>query len=125
MPTPALNRRSFIKTSVLATAGLALSARSWSQDVGANGDVRVAVVGLNGRGKNHLESLSRVKGARVVALCDADSAVLARAAAAVGGGVQTFGDLRELLASPDVDAITIAMPNHWHSLAGIWATREV
>jgi predicted dehydrogenase len=121
MPSPTLSRRTFLKTTALATAGVALSARSWSQVVGANGDVRVAVVGLNGRGKSHLESLSKAKGARVVALCDADSAILARTAAAVGGGVQTFGDLRELLASPDVDAITIAMPNHWHSLAGIWA----
>jgi predicted dehydrogenase len=121
MQTPTLNRRSFLKTSALATAGLALSARSWSQVVGANGDVRVAVVGLNGRGKNHLESLAKAKGARVVALCDADSAVLARAAASVGGGVKTYGDIRELLASSEVDAITIAMPNHWHSLAGIWA----
>jgi predicted dehydrogenase len=121
MPTPAISRRSFIKTSAAAAAGVALSARSWSQVVGANGDVRVAVVGLHGRGKDHLRSLSLVSGARVVALCDADSAVLGHAAAAVGGGVKTYGDIRELLESPEVDAITIAMPNHWHALAGIWA----
>jgi predicted dehydrogenase len=121
MPIPPLSRRSFIKTSAAAAASLALSARSWSQVAGANGDVRVAVIGLNGRGKDHLRTLSKVSGARVVALCDADSAVLARAAAALGGGVQTYGDIRELLASPGVDAVTVAMPNHWHALAGIWA----
>src|SRR5271170_7094463 len=98
MPIPALSRRSFIRTSAAAAAGLALSPRSWSQVVGANSDVRVAVIGLHGRGKDHLRTLSRVTGARVVALCDADSAVLARAAAAVGGGVQTYGDIRELFA---------------------------
>ena len=119
LPTP--SRRSFLKTSALATAGLALAARSWSRVAGANGDVRVAVVGLHGRGKSHLQSLSGIKGVRVVALCDADSAVLRGAAAALGGGLATYRDLRELLASSDVDAITVATPNHWHSLAGIWA----
>jgi predicted dehydrogenase len=116
-----MNRRSFIRNSAMAAAGLALSARSWSQVAGANGDVRVAVIGLHGRGKDHLRTLSKASGARVVALCDADSAVLGQAAAAVGGGVRTFGDIRELLAWPGVDAITIAMPNHWHALAAIWA----
>ena len=121
MPIPALSRRSFIKTAAAGAAGLVLSARSWSQVAGANGDVRVAVIGLHGRGKDHLRTLSKATGARVVALCDADSAVLGRAAAAVGGGVQTYGDIRELLASQSVDAVTVAMPNHWHALAGIWA----
>lgn len=114
-------RRSFLKTTAAAAAGVAVSARSWSQIAGANGDVRVAVVGLNGRGKNHLESLAKCKGARVVALCDPDSAVLAKARRSVHGEVETFADIRKLLESPDVDAITIATPNHWHSLAGIWA----
>ncbi|HEX2854613.1 MAG TPA: Gfo/Idh/MocA family oxidoreductase [Opitutaceae bacterium] len=114
------SRRTFLKTSALAAAGIVLSARSWSQVAGANGDIRVAVVGLNGRGKNHLKSLSEVKGVRVVALCDADSAVLAKVAATLPGA-KTYTDIRELLASPDIDAITVATPNHWHSLMGIWA----
>ena len=116
-----LSRRSFLKTSALAAAGAALSARSWAQVVGANGDVRVAVVGLNGRGKNHLKSLADLKGVRVVAICDADTTVLAKTAELLGGGVKTYTDIRALLASPDIDAITIATPNHWHSLMGIWA----
>jgi len=116
-----LSRRSFLKTTALAAAGVTLSARSWGQVTGANGDVRVAVVGRNGRGKNHLASLRVLKGVRVVALCDADTAVLEKAATALGGGVRTYTDIRELLASPEIDAITIATPNHWHSLMGIWA----
>jgi len=116
-----LSRRSFLKTSALAAAGVALSARSWAQVAGANGDVRVAVIGLNGRGKNHLASLRALSGVRVVALCDVDATVLAKTAASLGGGVKTYADIRELLASPDIDAITIATPNHWHSLMGIWA----
>ena len=118
---PHLTRRTFLKNTALAGAAVAFSARSWAQVAGANGDVRVAVVGLNGRGKNHLASLAKISGVRVAALCDPDTAVLAQAAKALGGGVKTYVDLRELLASPDIDAITVATPNHWHSLAGIWA----
>ena len=116
-----LSRRTFLRHTALIGASAAFSARSWAQVAGANGDVRVAVVGLNGRGKNHLASLAKVPGVRVAALCDPDSAVLERAAQSLGGGVKTCLDLRELLASPDIDAITIATPNHWHALAGIWA----
>ena len=74
MSTP--SRRTFIKTSLLATAGAALPARAWSQVLGSNDDLRVAVIGLNGRGKNHLTSLAKIAGVRVVAICDADTAVL-------------------------------------------------
>ena len=117
-----LTRRSFLRSSAVATAGFAFTARSWAQVAGANGDIRVAVVGLNGRGRSHLASLAKVPGVRVVALCDADTAVLAKTKAGVNGGdVKTYVDLRELLASPDIDAVTIATPNHLHSLQAIWA----
>jgi len=117
-------RRAFLKTATLATAASMLSPRSWGQVVGANGDVRVAVVGLNGRGRNHLASLKAVSGVRIAAICDVDSAVLERTAAELakeGITPRQFTDVRELLASPDIDAITVATPNHWHSLMGIWA----
>lgn len=119
-----LSRRSFLKTTALGLAGTALSARSWGQVTGANSDVRVAVIGLNGRGKNHLTSLRAVPGVRIVAICDVDTAVLERTAAELSkNGItpEKFTDLRKLFASPNVDAVTIATPNHWHSLAGIWA----
>jgi predicted dehydrogenase len=118
-----LTRRSFL-TSSAAAASLAFSARSWSQVAGANGDIRVAIVGLNGRGRSHLQSLQRVKGVRIVALCDIDSAVLAKAKASLaadGTAVKTYVDLRELVASGEIDAVTIASPNHQHSLQAIWA----
>jgi predicted dehydrogenase len=114
-------RRTFIRNTALIGAAAALSARSWGRVAGANSDVRVAILGLNGRGKNHYESLKQIPGVRVVALCDPDQAVLTRAVNTWGGGMTLYPDIRKLLASPDVDAITIATPNHWHSLAGIWA----
>jgi len=117
-----LTRRAFLRNTALVGAA-ALSARSWAQVAGANGDLRVAVIGLNGRGKNHLGSLAKVAGVRVVAICDADTAVLARTKAAnlVPADVRTYTDIRELLAAKDIDAVTIATPNHWHSLGAIWA----
>jgi hypothetical protein len=68
-------RRKFIKTSAIAGAAV-FSARSWAQVAGANSDIRVAVIGLNGRGRNHVSALNGIKGVRVVALCDPDTAVL-------------------------------------------------
>ena len=121
---PSLSRRSFLKTAAWASAGAALSARSWGQVAGANSDIRVGVVGLNGRGKSHVKGFGQVPGVRVAALCDVDSAVLDKVAAgerAAGRNPQTFGDVRELIASRDIDAITIATPNHWHALIAIWA----
>jgi predicted dehydrogenase len=119
-----LSRRSFLRSSAIATAGATFSARSWAAVAGANGDIRVAIVGLNGRGKNHLGSLSQISGVRLVALCDVDTAVLQKtkaSLAAKGTAVKTYTDLRELLASPEIDAVTIATPNHQHSLQAIWA----
>jgi predicted dehydrogenase len=123
-----LTRRTFLKTTATIAAGAALSARSWGQVSGANTDIRVAVIGLNGRGKSHLQSLAELPGVRIVALCDPDSAVLQRTKGfkTKSGktpviGARTFTDIRELLAMPDLDAVTIATPNHWHSLAAIWA----
>lgn len=119
------SRRTFLKTSALAAAGALLPSRAWAGILGANGDVRVAVIGLNGRGQSHLESLARIAGVRVVAICDVDTAVLDRVKPKVNGGnVRTYTDIRKLLEAPDVDAITIATPNHWHSLAAIWAMQH-
>jgi predicted dehydrogenase len=123
-----VSRRSFLKSSVLLAGATALTARSWAQVKGANSDVRVAVIGINGRGKNHLGSLAKISGVRVVALCDPDTAVLEKVKAMKSesgatpyASCKTYTDIRELLASPDVDAVTIATPNHWHALAAIWA----
>src|SRR3954463_6134107 len=112
-----LSRRSFLKTAAVAT-GAAFTARSWSQVPGANNDIRLAIAGLNGRGKEFIRALREVRGVRIVALCDADTAVLDRELA----GIRDRGepvpdrviDYRELLPRPDIDAIAIATPNHQH-----------
>ncbi len=117
-----LDRRTFLKSSAMLAAGAALPARSWQNVMGSNDDLRVGVIGLNGRGRNHLSSLARIPGVRVVAICDPDSSLLEKIKPTLNGGsVATYTDMRDMFASSDVDAVTVATPNHWHSLAGIWA----
>src|SRR4026208_325137 len=117
-------RRTFLKTGALAAASISAPARLWSQVNGAHKHLRVAVVGFRGRGSGHIGSFSKAKGARVVALCDADKDVLESTAKTLRDRkqpVDTFTDVRKLLERKDIDAISIATPNHWHSLMSIWA----
>ena len=119
-PVPGLSRRSFLKTTALAAAARSMPARAWSQVPGANGDIRVAIAGLNSRGRLLIEDFKKVPGVRVAALCDVDTAVLARASRDYS--IQdTVVDFRDLLARPDIDAVAMATPNHWHALQAIWA----
>src|SRR5215208_4752535 len=100
MKNNAFTRRSFLKSSLMTAAACSLPARSWSQVVGSNSDVRVAVVGVNSRGVSHLNEFKKMEGVRVAALCDVDSDVLDRRAQGIEG-VQKFQDLRKLLESKE------------------------
>jgi predicted dehydrogenase len=123
-------RRKFIRNSLLAAAAF----KAWplvaqspkARVIGANGDIRCAVVGFNGRGKNHIEAYSTMKGARLVALCDVDSAVLGKEvqkANDAGGNVKSYTDVRELLEDKDIDVVSFATPHHWHALGAVWAAQ--
>jgi predicted dehydrogenase len=114
-----LNRRTFIKNSAIAAAVAGLSARSFAQTAGANSDLRVAVVGIRGRGQEHIKELKKIKGVRIVALCDVDSAVLAKSLKATPGA-KGYADIRKMLEDKEIDAVSIASPNHQHSIQGIW-----
>jgi len=116
-------RRTFLKTGVAALA----TASSAQKILGANNRVRVAVVGLNGRGWNHVTGYHSLPDVEVAAFCDVDENVLRkRLAGAEALGMakpQTFGDFRKVLEDKNIDAVSIASPNHWHSLMGIWAAQ--
>ncbi len=119
-----VSRRSFLKTVAVATTGAAFSARSWARVAGANGDIRLAIAGLNGQGRDLSRAFRRLPGVRLVALCDVDTAVLDRELAAARAGGHTpdgVVDYRDLLPRADIDAIAIATPNHLHALQSIWA----
>jgi predicted dehydrogenase len=122
----AVTRREFLKDAAKTTTGLAgLSGITFlahpERVFGANDRVRVAVCGLHRRGKNHLEAYSHLSGVEIAALCDVDEDVLRKRAGEVSGKPQTYVDARKLIEDKSVDAISIATPNHWHSLMAIWA----
>jgi predicted dehydrogenase len=116
------DRRVFIKSGVVTTAAVLATRR---RVLGAGERVRLAIIGLHGRGYDHVRGFSRVSGVEIVAICDVDENVLAKRVADMESlGLprpRTFVDVRKLLESPDIDAVSIATPNHWHSLISIWA----
>jgi predicted dehydrogenase len=118
-------RRSFLKTTVGA-ASLATVA-STKRILGANERVRVAVIGVRGRGWNHVEGYKANPNVELAYFCDIDENVLrSRLADAEHMGIpkpKTEVDIRKVLEDKNVDAVSIATPNHWHSLMGIWAAQ--
>ena len=85
-----------------------------------NEELRVAVIGIRGRGWNHVQAFHRLPNVSVVALCDCDRSILDRRVSEFerqhGGDVAAEQDYRVLLDRPDIDIVSIATPNHWHAL---------
>jgi len=123
-----MNRRTFSKLAVTGTAGLGVSMNiipgsGWK---GANDRVNVAVIGIRGQGQSHISEYSKLKNARVTALCDVDSNLFGEIIKKhfTGNGLpvpKTYADLRKLYEDKDIDAVSVVTPNHWHALASIWA----
>ncbi len=88
--------------------------------LGANDDIRMAVIGLRSRGKDLLNAFSRIDGVTIAALCDADEAFLRREKK-VFPNAYTTTDIRKVLERSDIDVVAVATPNHWHALACVWA----
>jgi predicted dehydrogenase len=120
-------RRSFLKAAGGAAAAGLMTAASARKVLGANDRIRVAVVGVRGRGWDHVRGYKPIPGVEVAYFCDIDENVLRqRCADAEKLGMskpETQVDVRKLLEDKNVDAVSIATPNHWHSLIGIWAAQ--
>jgi predicted dehydrogenase len=130
-----MTRRDFIDTIAASAAGLAVTstAKSYGQILGANDRLNFAVIGLNGRAYAHLSALKANKAkARITYVCDVETNILAKFAAAtqqeMGEAPVALQDFRKALAMKDVDAITIATPDHWHTpmaILGLQAGKHV
>src|SRR5579864_4225324 len=122
-------RRAFLKTGARSIPGIAVSdsLRALVEPrrvMGANDRVRVAICGLNGRGASHIEAYAALENAEIAALCDVDDSVMRRRVSELdnfGIRPQAYVDIRKLLEDKSIDAVSIATPNHWHSLIAIWA----
>jgi len=130
-----VTRREFLNGLAGTATGLALAstAKSYSRIVGSNERLNFAVIGLNGRGYAHLASLKANRSAaRISHICDVDDTILKKFAAAtereMGEAASAVKDFRTILERKDVDAISIATPDHWHApmaIAGLQAAKHV
>ncbi len=114
-----MNRRYFVM-STAAAAATALRAAS-----SPNEAIRIACVGVRGQGREHLRRYAKIPNVEVAAICDVDESVLAKRLADVEAGGRkrpaAFTDIRKLLEDKSIDAVSIATPNHSHTLQTIWA----
>jgi predicted dehydrogenase len=122
-----MKRREFLgggAASLAALSGFATLA-SPGRILGANGRVRIAICGVHGRGMDHVHNFSKIKNVEIAAVCDIDENVTREKVAQMEKmGIPkpaTFVDVRKLLDDKSIDAISIATPNHWHTLMAIWA----
>jgi predicted dehydrogenase len=123
-------RKEFLKASVIGggaaimAGGTRIYGATAPASGSANGDVRVAVVGIHAQGRGHMtDYCNKLPGARLVAICDVDSKVLAERkemCEKLGVNPTTYGDYRKLLEDKNIDAVVLASPNHQHSLQTIW-----
>jgi len=130
-----VTRREFLDALVVGAAGLAVgtTAKSYGRILGSNERLNFAVIGLNGRGYAHLSALKANRSAaRISHVCDVDGDILRKFADRVqkeiGEAAAAEKDFRKILERKDVDAITIATPDHWHApmaISGLQAGKHV
>ena len=122
-------RREFLQGSLYAAAALSaapmFSGRAGAQAASANDKLLCAVIGCNGRGGDHISSLSRRKDCEIAYIVDIDEKVGAKGCNAVekntGRRPKWVRDMREVFDDKSISFITTATPNHWHALCGVWA----
>ena len=122
------NRRTFLKRSALASAGAAAFSPTLLKSYSAakpSETVNIAVAGIRNRGMAHIRRFAEMANVRIVALCDVDENLFAKAVAEIeqktGARPDTCTDFRRLIEMKDLDAVSIATPDHWHALQTIWA----
>ena len=119
------SRRNFIKKSAAASALLTIPSIIPAKAFGANDRINAAVLGVNGRGKSHIEGLMEQPNVEITTFVDPDLVVGNQRAkefeAKYGKKVKVVQDMRKAFDDKDIQVVTVATPNHWHTLATIWA----
>jgi predicted dehydrogenase len=119
-----MNRRDLVRSGVALAAAAGSQLKADKPRAGANDRIGVAVIGCGGMGSMDLKDFQSFPEVRIVAVCDADENQIAKARKLVNGKPpRTERDFRKILASPDVDVVVIATPDHWHALMCVEACR--
>src|SRR3954469_5092424 len=117
-----MNRRDFLVSTAVMTAGATVKGLASPNDT-----VRMAVVGCGGRGQSHVSAWSSMPNVEIVALCDVDQfRINEKLKYLESKGAKkpvTYVDMRKMLEDKNIDAVSIATPNHWHALQTIWAVQ--
>ncbi|HKJ67720.1 MAG TPA: Gfo/Idh/MocA family oxidoreductase, partial [bacterium] len=126
-----MNRREFLRRSAVVTVGITAGGAAARRRAlgatpqGANDRINVAVMGIRNRGSRHIEGFAEVPNVRVTTLVDIDENLFANRVRFTeelhGAAPATAHDLRRVCEDPDIDAIAMATPNHWHALGTLWA----
>ncbi len=118
-------RRRFLKSTLAAAATVTIAGtKSTGRVLGANDVIRVGVAGINGQGGGHVGAYLGMSGVQITYLIDPDTRTFEARARAIqqrGNRPQTVQDVRRALDDRNLDAISIATPNHWHALMTMWA----
>jgi len=122
-------RRKFLKNSLVAGTAFAVCGTKSTAGSRANNRLRIAVAGVNGRGGSHMKGWLDQDNVEIAYLIDPDKNVLAQKMKYLEEKVEGrfackgVADVREALDDKNLDAISVATPNHWHSLITIWAAQ--
>jgi predicted dehydrogenase len=121
----AMNRRSFLKAGSAATAATILGANPAilegqnARPVSPNDHIQIALIGAGGQGSGDTSTAIKVPGVKLVAVADCYNGRLDHAKEVWGPQIFTTRDYNEILARPDIDAVIIGTPDHWHKKASI------
>ena len=124
-------RRNFIRNGSVGLIGgsalFSISPKSYARILGANDTINVAVIGIRGRGGVHISNYAKMKNVRIKYIVDIDENQFKRRLDQVehisGYRPKTEWDMRRVFDDKDIDAVSVATPNHWHALATVWAAQ--
>jgi predicted dehydrogenase len=124
-----LTRRRFVQSAAAASAVFPLftvaGTKASGKVIGANDTIRLGVAGINGRGQSHIDAFAGADKVQVSYLIDPDSRLFESRGKKVrdkGGNTPTcVQDIRRALDDDNLDAVSVATCNHWHSLITVWA----
>jgi predicted dehydrogenase len=129
------NRREFLnRSAILAAASAAVGTSAAAADqpkpvsAGREDKLRVAVVGVRGRGMSHVSGFLGKNNCEITTVCDCDEAVIGSAMKNIEGkqgkAPKYEKDIRKVVENKDIDIVSIATPNHWHALMAVWAMQN-